>query len=122
MRATPQLPEADEEDFFDMANLSPKLTGLPMAVWISERGHTRHDARVKVSLIHGRRAHPDQTASVSVRPAVDGIAGDFFRVTLFEVAPLTAAYALPPWSMPPTLFPIHYVPEVLAALFDNHIA
>jgi hypothetical protein len=71
-----QLPDAEiEEDFFDMANLSPTLTGLPMVVWISECGRARHDARVKVSLIHGRRAHPDQTASVSVRPAVDVVAG-----------------------------------------------
>ena len=76
MRAVEERPDAEnEEDFFDMANLSPTLTGLPMVVWISERGHARHDARVKVSLVHGRRAHPDQTASVSVRPAVDVVAG-----------------------------------------------
>ena len=76
MGATQQLPEVeDEEDFFDMANLSPTITGLPMVVWMSERGRARHDARIKVSLVHGRRAHPDQTASVSVRPAVDVVAG-----------------------------------------------
>ena len=69
-------PAADEtEDLFEMANLSPALTGLPMIVRISERGHARHDARVKVSLIHGRRARPDRTASVSVRPTVDVVAG-----------------------------------------------
>lgn len=76
MRATQQLPDTgDEDDFFDMANLSPTLTGLPMVVWISERSRVRHDVRVKVSLVHGRRAHPDQTASVSVRPAVEVVAG-----------------------------------------------
>jgi hypothetical protein len=76
MRAIEQTSDAeDEEDFFDVANLSPTLTGLPMVVWISERSRARHDARVKVSLVHGRRAHPDQTASVSVRPAVDVVAG-----------------------------------------------
>ena len=69
-------PAADEtEDLFEMANLSPALTGLPMIVWISERGRARHDARVKVSLVHGRRARPDRTASVSVRPTVDVVAG-----------------------------------------------
>jgi len=64
-----------DEDLFDMANLSPNLTGLPMVVWISERGGARHDARVKVSLVHGRRARPDQTAWLSVRPDVPVVAG-----------------------------------------------
>ena len=74
MRASRSV--ADEpDDLFEMANLSPTLTGLPMIVWISERGRARHDARVKVSLVHGRRARPDRTASVSVRPAVKIVAG-----------------------------------------------
>jgi Domain of unknown function (DUF4160) len=69
-------PVTDEtDDLFEMANLSPALTGLPMVVWISERGRARHDARVKVSLVHGRRARPDRTASVSVRPTVEIVAG-----------------------------------------------
>ena len=74
MRAS--RPVADETgDLFEMANLSPALTGLPMIVWISERGRARHDARVKVSVVHGRRARPDRTASVSVRPTVEIVAG-----------------------------------------------
>lgn len=69
-------PAGDEaDDLFEMANLSPALTGLPMIVWISERGRALHDARVKVSLVHGRRARPDRTASVSVRPTVEVVAG-----------------------------------------------
>jgi Domain of unknown function (DUF4160) len=63
------------DELFEVANLSPALTGLPMVVWISEHGRARHDARVKVSLVHGRRAHPDETASVSVRPTVEVVAG-----------------------------------------------
>jgi hypothetical protein len=63
------------DDHFEMANLSPALTGLPMIVWISERGGARHDVRVKMSLVHGRRAHPDNTASVTVRPTVEVVAG-----------------------------------------------
>ena len=74
MRAS-RLPTGETDDLFEMANLSPALTGLPMIVWISERGHARHDARVKVSLGHGRRARPDRTASVSVRPTVEIVAG-----------------------------------------------
>ena len=65
----------ERDDFFKMANLSPTLTGLPMIVWISECGRARHDARVTVSLVHGRRAGPDRTASVSVRPTVGVVAG-----------------------------------------------
>ena len=48
-----------------------------------------------------------------------GIAGDFVRVTLFEIAPLTAAYALPPFTTPGALAPIANVPEVLAGLFEK---
>ena len=74
MRAAEPVTEP-AEDLFEMANLSPGLTGLPMVVWISERGGARHDARVKVSLVHGRRARPDLTTSVSVRPDVRVVAG-----------------------------------------------
>src|SRR5207253_1967682 len=50
---------------------------------------------------------------------VFGIAGDFVRVTLFEIPPLAAAYALTPYHMPPSLGPMANVPEVLAGLFDK---
>ena len=74
MRA-PSLDPVPDDDLYEMANLSPSLTGLPMVVWISERGGARHDARAKVALVHGRRAHPHQSASVSVRPTVEVVAG-----------------------------------------------
>ncbi len=66
--------EADE-DFFSMANLSPRITGLPMVVWVSQRGGARHDPCVKISLEHGHRMRADRTCSVSVRPTVDIVAG-----------------------------------------------
>ena len=70
MRAS--SPAADEtDDLFEMANLSPALTGLPMIVWISERGRARHDARVKVSLVHGRRARP--VARPALEPVAPGV-------------------------------------------------
>ena len=65
----------DEDEFFDMANLPPDFTGLPMVVWVSERGRSRHDVRVKVSLIRGPRARPDRMTSVSVRPNIEVVAG-----------------------------------------------
>jgi hypothetical protein len=51
------MSEADEEqlDFFLMANLRPATTGLPMVVWVSERGLARHDVRVEVSTVLGPR-------------------------------------------------------------------
>jgi hypothetical protein len=57
-----------DTDFFLMANLRPKTTGLPMVVWVSERGNARHDVRVKVALQHGDRIDPSHTAVFGVRP------------------------------------------------------
>lgn len=51
-----------------MANLRQSSTGLPMVVWVSERGHAQHDARVKVQMSHSHRMDAYNTASVEVRP------------------------------------------------------
>ena len=59
---------SDEDELYLMANLRPDDTGLPMVVWVSERGRARHDVRVKVALAHGHRASPYDTASMAVRP------------------------------------------------------
>ena len=56
----------------------PAARRRPVCRWWSgfpQRGRSRHDVRVKVSLVHGRRMNVDQTASVSVRPAVAVVAG-----------------------------------------------
>ena len=59
----------EEDDPFLMANLHPKSTGLPMTVWVSERGGARRDVRVKVNTGHGARAvRGDEVAVVAVRP------------------------------------------------------
>jgi hypothetical protein len=48
----PTVPLASEtEDLFEMANLFPATTGLPMTVWVSPRG-----------IIAGRRAVDDERA------------------------------------------------------------
>jgi len=60
--------EADAEDFYEMANLRPKTTGLPMVIWVSERGNAQHDARIKVSTQHGDRMNIHNTAVVGIRP------------------------------------------------------
>jgi hypothetical protein len=43
------------EDLFEIANLYPDTTGLPMTVWISPRGNARHNVRVKVNITHGNQ-------------------------------------------------------------------
>ena len=75
MRATPTPMEDDQEDFFLMASLAPEDTGLPMVAWISERGRSRHDARVRIALRHGRDFRPDPSAWVSVQPDVRVVVG-----------------------------------------------
>jgi hypothetical protein len=62
-------------DLFEMANLFPVTTGLPMTIWVSPRGNSRHDVRVKVNLTHGNQMNPGNTAVVGVRPAPHIIAG-----------------------------------------------
>jgi hypothetical protein len=87
-----------EDDSFLMANLRPVETGLPMVVWVSERGHPagqarwlkahrglkahRHDLRIKVSQTHGLRIDPANTATVAVRPTARLIAGQLSSADL----------------------------------------
>jgi hypothetical protein len=67
--------DAADDGLYLMANLRPADTGLPMVVWVSERGRARHDVRVKVATEHGERAAPYRWASVAVRPAPRLVAG-----------------------------------------------
>ena len=82
-RTAPVL--TDTDDLYLMANLPPRLTGLPMVIWLSERGRARHDARIKVSRTHGIRIDPAKTATVAVRPALRSVAGDLPTVDLLQV-------------------------------------
>jgi hypothetical protein len=65
----------ENDELFEMANLYPRTTGLPMTVWVSPRGNARHDVRVKVNLTHGNQMNIDNTAVVGVRPSPHVIAG-----------------------------------------------
>jgi hypothetical protein len=64
-----------ETELFEMANLFPQTTGLPMTVWVSPRGNARHDVRVKVNMTHGNQMTLSNTAVVGVRPSPQIIAG-----------------------------------------------
>jgi hypothetical protein len=66
---------ADSDELFEMANLYPRTTGLPMTVWVSSRGNARHDVRVKVNMAHGNQINVDNTAVVAVRPSPRVIEG-----------------------------------------------
>jgi hypothetical protein len=67
--------ETAVEDLFEMANLFPVTTGLPMTVWVSPRGNARHDVRIKVHMSHGNQKNPANTAVIAVRPSPRVIAG-----------------------------------------------
>ena len=65
----------ENEDLYEMANLYPDSTGLPVTVWVSPRGNARHDVRIKVNMTHGDRMDITNTAVVAVRPAPRVLAG-----------------------------------------------
>jgi hypothetical protein len=64
-----------EDELFEMANLYPRTTGLPMTVWVGPRGNARHDVRVKANMTHGNQMNIDNTAVVGVRPLPHVIVG-----------------------------------------------
>ena len=65
----------DEDALFEMANIYPADSGLPMTVWVSPRGHARHDVRIKVNMAHGNQMSISNTAVVGVRPTPHLVAG-----------------------------------------------
>ena len=71
-----------EAALYEMANLYPDETGLPMTVWVSPRGHARHDARVKVCRVHGPRMTIDNTAVVAIRPMPRLVEGQLSRADM----------------------------------------
>jgi len=58
----------EPEDLYEMANLFPEDTGLPVTVWVSPRGRARHAARIKVCRGPGNRMVPSNTAVVAIEP------------------------------------------------------
>lgn len=59
----------ESDELFEMANLYPRTTGLPMTVWVGPRGNARHDVRINVNVTHGNQMNIDNTAVVGLRPA-----------------------------------------------------
>src|SRR5579864_9616797 len=68
------------DELYEMANLYPDTTGLPMTVWVGPRGNTRHDIRIKVNMAHGDHMDITNTAVVAVRPRPRVLAGQLSSV------------------------------------------
>ena len=73
------------DDLYEMTNIYPRTSGLPMTVWISPRGRARHDVWVKVCRVPGNRMIPDETAVVSVRPEPTLLEGELDSESLRAV-------------------------------------
>ena len=78
--------ESEADELFSMVNLSPRLTGLPMTVWVSPRGQARHDVRIKVNRAHGRRMTIHDAAVVTVRPSPQDLSGQLSPADLQAVS------------------------------------
>jgi hypothetical protein len=99
--AREQTGTAQAEDLFEMANLYPDTTGLPMTVWVSPRGAARHDVRVKVNMTHGNQMNIANTAVVGVRPRPRVIAGQLSPAdtqAVFEWVSLNADALVEYWE------------------------
>ena len=66
---------AHDDRLFEMANLRQKTTGLPVVIWVSEKGHTKHGPRVKVSISHSHKADINKTVSISITDEPSIVAG-----------------------------------------------
>ena len=92
-------PEADH--LFEMANLFPRTTGLPMTVWVSPRGNARHDVRIKVNTTHGDQMVIADPAVVGLRPTTRVIAGRLSsddQRAVFEWVTLNTAALVAYWE------------------------
>jgi hypothetical protein len=65
--ASTDLVDVETEDWAAV-KLLPHHTGLPMAVWITDKDGYPHDVRVKVSPFHGGRGSWRSAPSIAVRP------------------------------------------------------
>jgi len=63
------MSDIDNDEIYEMVNLVPRMTGLPMTIWARPSGAARHDCSIKVVQTHGRQMDIANTAVVAVRPA-----------------------------------------------------
>jgi hypothetical protein len=95
------MSDLSEDELWEMVNLVPDETGLPMTIFASPRGHARHDARIKVNGIHGPRMTLEHAAEVAVRPAPRVISGHLAaadRQAVFDWIALNTAALVDYWD------------------------
>jgi hypothetical protein len=75
-----------DADPYEMANLYPRETGLPMTVWVGPRTRARHDARVEVCRSYGDNMEPTNLAVVAIRPSPRVVHGPLAQRDFASVA------------------------------------
>jgi len=93
--------ERDADELFEMANLFPRTTGLPMTVWVGPRGNARHDGRVKVDMTHGEQMNITNAAVVGVGLTSHVVGGRLSaddQRTVFEWLSLSVAPLIAYWE------------------------
>jgi hypothetical protein len=92
---------SEAEAPYEMVNLVPRMTGLPMTVWASPRGQARHDVRIKVNPTHGRQMIIRDAVSVALRPVPRVIAGTLLpvdRQAIFQWLAMNEAALVDYWE------------------------
>lgn len=84
--APPYDPADDVRDIYEIANLFPRNTGLPVTVWISPRGGARHEVRIRVNPRSGDRIDFEDAAVVAVRPSPRVVHGELSLATWRQVS------------------------------------
>lgn len=77
--------DTDVESIFEMANLRQNSTGLPMVIWVSEKGRSQHGPRIKVSKAHSHKANIMNTVSISISDEPEIVAGEGLSNKDFEL-------------------------------------
>ena len=65
--------EPSNDGLFEMANISPKRTGLPFVVWISPKAGAPNDVRVKVT--KGPKVLSSELVPVATRAEIRVVGG-----------------------------------------------
>jgi len=64
------MSEITEDELYEMANVYPDDSGLPMTVWVRPRSNERHGPRIKVCTLYGPRILPHDTVTVTLPPFI----------------------------------------------------
>ena len=103
-RRADQPATSEAEAPYEMVNLVPRMTGLPMTVWASPRGQARHGIRIKVSPTHGRKMIVGDAVTVALPRGVPrviartGVLAPADRVAIFQWCAINEAALVDYWA------------------------